>query len=153
MATRLILIAAALMASFAAPASAIDTPVVPKVWQGAAGAEAAVSGHDPVAYFSGTATPGNPQISVVHEGAKYLFSSVENRDAFLANPAKFLPQFGGHCAWAASEGRKAGGNPKIFRVDDGKLFLNCSAEAEAKWLAGLPGTQERATAWWDAQKR
>ncbi len=154
----LILAAAALMLGvsplgfgLSQPALAIDVPARPDVWQGADGTSPAVSGYDPVAYFSGIATPGSPTISVTHEGARYQFSSIENRDAFLASPAKYLPIFGGHCGWAASEGRKAGGNPKIFRIDDGKLLLNCSPEAESKWLAGLPGTQERATAWWAAQ--
>ncbi|MBB6228787.1 YHS domain-containing protein [Polymorphobacter multimanifer] len=135
------------------PALAIDAPRSAPVWQGASGTEAAVGGHDPVAYFSGSAIPGDPAISADFGGARYLFATMANRDAFLGDPARYLPAFGGHCGWAASEGRKAGGNPKVFRIEDGVLVLNCSPDAEAKWIAGLPGTRERATAWWAAQDK
>jgi YHS domain-containing protein len=151
MANRLSMIAALIMLTAPLGAGAIDAPQAAPVWQGTGGTEAAAGGHDPVAYFSGTATPGDPAISAPYQGARYLFASVANRDSFLANPQHFLPAFGGHCGWAASEGRKAGGNPKVFRIEDGVLVLNCSAEAEAKWIAGLPGTRERATAWWAQQ--
>jgi len=141
------------MALFANPAIAIEVPKSSHVWQGASGQDAAANGHDVVAYFAGTASPGNPEISVVHRGAKYLFTSIENRDAFLASPEKFLPAFGGHCAWAASQGRKAGPDPKVFRVDGGVLYLNCSKQAEANWLAGQPETMKAATAWWAEQTK
>jgi YHS domain-containing protein len=149
----LALIAAALLALLANPALAIEMPAKSHVWQGASGQDAAANGHDLVAYFAGAATPGNPEISVTHKGAKYLFTSIENRDTFLASPEEFLPAFGGHCAWAASQGRKAGPDPKVFRVDDGVLYLNCSKQAEANWLAGQPETMKAATAWWAEQTK
>lgn len=147
------IIAAALMALLAIPTLAIEIPGKSSVYQGASGEEAAANGHDVIAYFAGTATPGNPEINVVHKGARYLFASIANRDTFLASPDRFLPAFGGHCAWAASQGRKAGPDPKIFRVDDGVLYLNCSRDAEAKWLAGQPELMKAAAAWWDEQNR
>jgi hypothetical protein len=149
----LALIAATLMALLANPALAIEAPRTSHVWQGASGQEAAANGHDVVAYFAGAATPGNPEISAMQKGAKYIFTSIENRDTFIASPDKFLPAFGGHCAWAASQGRKAGPDPKVFRVDDGILYLNCSRDAEAKWLAGQPETMKAATAWWAEQTK
>lgn len=145
--------AATLLVLLAAPGMAIEAPKVSHVYQGASGQDAAANGHDVVAYFAGTANSGNPEISITHNGAKYLFTTIQNRDTFLANPEKFLPAFGGHCAWAASQGRKAGPDPKVFRVDDGILYLNCSKQAEENWLAGQPETMKAATAWWAEQTK
>ena len=137
------LLAATLLALAIPPATAA-------IWQGANADQPAVSGHDPVAYFTtGTATPGLPTLTYTHEGATYRFSTPENRAAFIANPAKYAPQFGGHCAWAASQNRLAGPDPKIWRIEGGKLYLNCSKEAEAKWLADIPGNIAKAETFWD----
>ncbi|WP_426169210.1 YHS domain-containing (seleno)protein [Sandarakinorhabdus sp. DWP1-3-1] len=113
----------------------------------------AIGGHDPVAYFSGTPALGSADFTTVHAGATYRFASAANRTAFLADPQRYLPQFGGNCAWAASQGRLAKPDPKIWRVVGGKLYLNCSPEAEAKWLADVPGNISRAEAFWATQSK
>lgn len=137
------LLAAALIACIAAP-PAVSAAAT---WQGAKGDQPAVGGNDPVAYFTkSTPTPGDPAQTHVYEGATYRFASAANRVAFIADPAKYAPQFGGHCAWAASQGRLAGPDPAIWRIVDGKLYLNCSKEAEAKWLADVPGNIAKGTA-------
>jgi YHS domain-containing protein len=130
----------------------VTSPVASPVWKGPDGQAPAVSGHDVVAYFGGAAVPGDPAIAAEHEGARYLFSSIANRDSFLAEPARYLPQYGGHCAWAASQGRAAGPDPKVFIIEDGKLYLNCSKAAEENWLAGQPGLKAQAAAWWAAKQ-
>ena len=140
--------AAALMALCLAPM----TPASAATWQGAKADQPAVSGHDPVAYFTiGAPTPGDPALTYVYQDATYRFATPANRAAFIANPAKYAPQFGGHCAWAASQGRLAGPDPKIWRIVDGKLYLNCSKDAETKWLADVPGNIAKAAAYWDLQ--
>lgn len=122
------------------------------IYQGAKGDQPAVSGHDPVAYFTaGKPTAGRADLTHVHEGATYRFATPENRATFIANPAKYVPQFGGYCAWAASQGRLAGPDPTIWRIVDGKLYLNCSKDAEAKWLADVPGNIQKAEMFWDTQ--
>jgi YHS domain-containing protein len=127
-------------------------PATAAIWQGANGHQPAVSGHDPVAYFTtGMPTPGNAALTTTYEGATYRFATPENRAAFIANPTKYAPQFGGHCAWAASQGRLAGPDPTIWRIVDGKLYLNCSKEAEAKWLADIPGNIAKGAAYWELQ--
>jgi YHS domain-containing protein len=129
-----------------------STVVSAATWQGAKGDQPAVSGNDPVAYFTaGKPTPGRADLTFVHEGATFRFSSPENRAAFIANPDKYAPQFGGYCAWAASQGRLAGPDPSIWRIVDGKLYLNCSKDAEAKWLTDVPGNIQKAEMFWDTQ--
>lgn len=83
----------------------------------------AVKGFDVVGFFNGEATKGSSEYSFEFEGATYNFSSAANRDIFKANPQKHLPQYGGYCAIAMSEGTMADPNPKSFKIQDGNLYL------------------------------
>ncbi len=86
----------------------------------------AIQGYDPVAYFpefGGKAVKGKSSIETTYKGVLYRFGSTKNRDAFLANPAKFEPAYGGWCAWAMKDGEKTKIDPKSFIVRDGRLFL------------------------------
>lgn len=85
----------------------------------------AIQGYDPVAYFiSNNAVEGKKDISTVYEGITYRFSSLQNRDAFKANPVKYEPQYGGWCAYAmGAKGEKVEVDPGTFKVTDGKLYL------------------------------
>lgn len=96
----------------------------------------AVAGHDVVAYFTaGRATPGRADLTAEHEGATYRFSSEANRDAFIAAPSRYLPQYGGYCAFGLARGYKAVIDPKAFTIVDGRLYLNYSPAIQAKWRA------------------
>ncbi len=96
----------------------------------------ALGGYDPVAYFTlGKATAGKTEFSAVHEGATYRFASAAHRDTFVATPARYLPQYGGYCAYAASQGYKADADPKAWHVIDGRLFVNYNASVAKSWTA------------------
>ena len=85
----------------------------------------AIQGYDPVAYFSiGKAAEGKKEIMTTYQGVVYRFASTADRDAFVANPQKFLPQYGGWCAYAmGAKGEKVDVDPETFKVVDGKLYL------------------------------
>lgn len=84
----------------------------------------AIQGYDPVAYFSNKALEGKEQYSANHSGVTYYFSSEENKTAFLQNPSKYEPQYGGWCAFAIGDyGEKVKINPETFKVVDDKLYL------------------------------
>ena len=83
----------------------------------------AVRGFDVVAYFSYEAKFGDPAISTEHDGATYYFSSEENQAAFNANPSKYVPAYGGMCAFAMSEGKHFDIDPRSFKIVEGKLHL------------------------------
>lgn len=109
----------------------------------------AIEGYDPVTYFTqDKAMEGSPKITAVHDGATYRFSSVENRDAFLADPAKYVPQYGGFCAFAVSRGATAAVDPKAFSVVDGKLYLNFTKRVRGIWKTDIPGNIAKADANW-----
>lgn len=102
---------------------------------------AAVSGYDPVSYFVGDGTPlkGDPKFTVTYEGAVYRFANAANAARFKANPAAYAPQFGGHCAYAASQNVVASGDPLQYKVVGGKLYLNKNARAMSLWVKDIPG--------------
>src|SRR5262245_14173420 len=99
----------------------------------------ALDGHDPVAYFS-TARPakGTAEHSLTWNGATWRFASAENKAAFEKEPAKYAPQYGGYCAWAVSEGYTAKGDPAVWRIVDGKLYLNYNASVQKNWEKDIP---------------
>lgn len=57
-------------------------------------------GYDAVSYFNNQAVKGNQQFIAEFEGVKFKFSSKENLAVFRENPTKYLPQYGGFCAYA-----------------------------------------------------
>ena len=58
------------------------------------------------------------------------------------------PRFGGYCAWAVSQNYLAPGDPNIWRVVDGRLYLNFNARARLLWEADLVNAIARGDANW-----
>jgi len=84
----------------------------------------AIGGFDPVAYFDGAARHGSARHEAVYRGATYRFASVRNQDRFERDPAAYLPEFGGYCAFGvAAKQAKVPANPETFRIQDGRLLL------------------------------
>ncbi|MEM6488597.1 MAG: YHS domain-containing (seleno)protein [Pseudomonadota bacterium] len=110
----------------------------------------ALGGTDPVAYFTeGRPVPGDAAITADWAGATWRFSSAENRDRFLADPAAHAPQYGGWCAWAVAEhGSLAPTSPAAWSIVDGKLYLNYDANIQARWDKDRPGFISRADERW-----
>lgn len=94
----------------------------------------AIKGYDPVAYFKeNLAHEGKADFSLDWNGAKWYFSSAENRDEFAKKPEIYAPQFGGYCAYAVSKGYTADGDPNAWSIVNGKLYLNYNQEVKEKW--------------------
>jgi len=110
---------------------------------------AAIKGYDSVAYFTdGKALKGSASISFQWHGMTWYFRTAANRDLFAASPKKYAPQYDGYCAWAMTESRKAITDPEVWRIVDGKLYLNCSVSAYQKWIKDLPGNIKKADQNW-----
>lgn len=85
---------------------------------------AVAKGYDVVAYFDNDAKQGSKEFSTEHDGVNFYFSSQENLDTFKKNPKKYIPQYGGFCAYAmGAKGSKVSVNPETFEIRDGKLYL------------------------------
>jgi YHS domain-containing protein len=109
----------------------------------------AIKGYDTVAYFQdGRAIKGSESFTFPWNGMIWHFQSKENRDLFVASPEKYAPQYDGFCAWAMTEERKAITDPEVWKIIDGKLYLNCSQAAYEKWSRDIPGHIKKADAVW-----
>lgn len=97
-------------------------------------------GFDVVAYFV-EAAPVAGSSAFVHrwKGATWRFASAANRDAFALAPERYAPAYGGHCAWAASQGYRAAGDPRQWRIVEGRLFLNYDANVNRTWQNNIAG--------------
>ncbi len=94
----------------------------------------ALRGYDPVSYFnSNKPIKGNKGFSALHGGGRYYFTSQENKDSFLANPAKYLPAYGGFCSYGAASSYKVDGDPNVWNIVDGKLYLNINKSIDRAW--------------------
>ncbi len=103
-----------------APAFAKDAPVYTGTFS-----NTAVSGYDTVAYFTqGKPVKGSTEFRTTYNGAEWRFASAANLAKFRANPGRYAPQYGGYCAWAVSQGYTASGDPTVWKVVGGKLYLN-----------------------------
>jgi len=124
----------------AVAASSVYTGIVDGVGSG---------GFDPVSYLQ----PGGPKMGdtskmATWNGAKWYFSSDEDLAAFKANPEKYAPQYGGYCAFAVSKGSLAKGDPKVYSVVDGKVYLNLSSSVQQLWKSDIAGNIAAANAKW-----
>lgn len=94
----------------------------------------AMQGYDTMAYFNeNMPKEGKPEFAFDWNGAKWHFSTAENRDLFAKSPEKYAPQFGGYCAWAVSSGYTADGDPNAWSIVNGKLYLNYNQKVKEKW--------------------
>ena len=109
----------------------------------------AMHGYDVVAYFTdGQPTLGRATYSTVYNDATYRFASKEHLDAFERNPERYVPQYGGYCAFGVSVGAKFDGDPHLWRIVDGKLYLNLNEEIQRTWQKDIPGNVEKADRNW-----
>lgn len=109
----------------------------------------ALRGYDPVAYFTeGKPMAGMVDITAMHNDAIYRFTSEEHKQAFLADPGKYAPQYGGYCAFGLAQGYKFDGDPNVWRIVDDKLYLNLSPKVSEIWQNDIDGNIDMANEKW-----
>ena len=95
----------------------------------------AIDGYDPVAYhIRGKELKGDPEHSIVWNGVIWQFDSADNKTLFQADPKRYAPKFGGYCAIAISKGVTAKVNPKIWHIENSKLFLFFNEDARNDFI-------------------
>ncbi len=110
----------------------------------------AIGGFDPVSFFT-EAVPehGLPDYEWVWQGAAWRFSSEGNLAAFKRDPEIYAPQFGGLGAVSLARGYHAAGNPRVWLVSRGKLYLFFSAQNRSEWIEVAETLNEQAVAEWE----
>ena len=114
----------------------------------------ALRGHDAVAYFKdGKPVRGSPEHRADYQGSTFHFATAANRAAFVADPARYAPQYGGYCAYGLASGYKAAIDPAAFTIVDGKLYLNYNKSVQKQWSADVPGFVAKADRNWPEVSR
>lgn len=133
-----------LLAAIAAPAAA---KVAPFLQDGVA-----LQGYDAVAYVDeNRALPGLATLTARAEGAVYRFASPAHRAAFVKDTTKYIPAYGGWCAYAMARGQKVEVNPHRFKVVQGRLMLFYDGwwgDTLRKWNKNEKPLLAQADAWW-----
>lgn len=108
-----------------------------------------VNGYDLVTYHSEKRPlRGNGNYVSVHDGVTYLFTSESNKKKFDKNPEKYLPAYGGWCAYGVAVGKKFAADPEVWEIVDGKLYLNLDSGIKKEWRKDIPGNIKKANANW-----
>lgn len=109
----------------------------------------ALQGYDPVAFFT-DAMPmkGSTSVSAVYHGYSYLFASEDHKMEFEKNPEKYLPAYGGFCAFGVSKGKLFPVSIDTWEIVDGRLILQNSLAVKGKFSADKEGNLRKADANW-----
>ena len=143
-----LILAATMSLGIAGPAQAADEYNVTNGFT-LSGAGLGVHGIDTVVLSTLNAVaPGDAALAVVHDGVTYYFSSQITADLFKADPVKYLPQYGGFCAYAVALGKKLDGDPRYADIVDGKLYLFVNAAVFARYQADKDSTLRTAEEKW-----
>ena len=102
-----------------------------------------------VAYFTeNQAVEGSLDYSVEYSGTSWLFSSQQNKELFVNDPVKYMPQYGGFCAYAVAKNSSASSKPEYFTIYDEKLYMNYSKSVNKKWIKDKSGYISAADVYW-----
>lgn len=113
----------------------------------------ALQGYDVVAYFTeNKPVKGNGDHVVIKDGVYYLFANENDKKLFVANPDKYLPQYGGWCAFGTAVGKKIASDPLAWKIVDGKLYLNLNDKVQTIWSKDIPGYIKKADSNWSKIK-
>lgn len=85
---------------------------------------------------------------VFYQGVAYVFASTENKKTFAANPEKYLPAYGGYCAYGVAMGHKVISDPLAWKLVNGKLYLNLNREIQGIWGKDISGNIKKADEQW-----
>ena len=107
-----------------------------------------VGGYDVVSYYDGTPQRGSGFNKSVHNGVTYVFVSEENKNEFEKNPDKYLPAYGGFCAYGVAVGQKFVADPEVWKIKNGVLYLNLDEDIQKKWQEDLDGNIAKADSNW-----
>ena len=99
----------------------------------------ALAGYSPVSYLDlGLAQRGNKAYKSEYNKVAYYFTSEDQKKTFEKNPERYVPQYGGYCAFGVYAGAKFRVDPNKFIVKDDKYYLflnNVELDAKQLWMA------------------
>ncbi len=112
------------------------------------GVGVAAHSYDVVSFFDGKPVRGVDTFAVVHDGATYRFASAANLAKFKAAPDTYAPAYGGYCAYGVALGKKLDGDPRYWKIVDGKLNLLLNGDVFETWKKDIAGNNKTADGKW-----
>ena len=91
-----------------------------------------LEGLDPVMLSQGKEVQGDMKYKFTRGRFQYLFASEENKAAFEKDPSRYEIQLDGHCA---RMGSPTGGNPDLYYVHNGRIYIFGSEECQTLFKA------------------
>lgn len=91
-----------------------------------------LEGLDPVMLSQGKEVQGDMKYTVTRGRFEYIFASAENKATFEKDPSRYEIQLDGHCA---RMGAPTGGNPDLYAVHNGRIYLFGSEECQTLFKA------------------
>ena len=132
-------------------AAALSFAAVPSVSMADTVANSVIgaSGYDLTTFFtSEKPSKGTGHHVATVDGVDYLFTSDANKKTFEANPQKYLPAYGGYCAYGASVGKKFVADPDVYDIVDGKLYFNLDTKIRSIWSKDVAGNINKGDTNW-----
>lgn len=100
----------------------------------------ALEGYCPVAYFAvNKPVKGKPEYASTHNDITYYFVSDDAKKMFDENPEKYVPAYGGWCAFGMAVQDKFPVDPTNFKIVNGRLMVflkNKNVDALELWNKG-----------------
>lgn len=113
----------------------------------------ALRGYDAVSYHSiGRPVMGNGSNVSTYKGQTYLFITQENKNTFDKNPEKYAPAYGGWCAFGVGASKKFHGDPLVWEIVNGKLYVNLNNKIKGLWIKDIAGQIKKADKVWPTIK-
>jgi YHS domain-containing protein len=128
----------------------LSTPLLAADLVNVAGAShIAINGYDPVAFFTDSKpVSGSPSISVTHQGAVYFFATEEHKRSFTQNPDKYVPQYGGFCAFGVGLDALFPVDITTWQIRNDRLYLNLNQDILQKFNADFDANVVKADKNW-----
>jgi len=109
----------------------------------------AIKGYDVVAFFKEAGpVAGADSLTYRYKDADWLFANRANLEAFKADPEKYLPQYGGYCAYGTSQGHKAPTEAETWTITADKLYFNYNMKVKNSWSKKREELIEKADMQW-----
>lgn len=109
----------------------------------------ALQSYDPVAFFTEhRPVKGDSKYESAYNGAKYWFVSAEHKAMFDQEPSKFEPQFGGYCAYGASQGHAVPVKIEAWQIVNGRLLMQYDLDVRDLFNKNQQGNLKKADDQW-----
>lgn len=112
-------------------------------------ANGALNGYDVIAFHTDSAAiKGSKEFSYEWKNTLWYFVNEQHLNQFKSNPEKYVPEYGGWCAYGTSRGYKAPTEASTFTFIHGKLYFNYNQSVKNTWIKNTDRYIEKADVNW-----